>query len=164
VTDRRSLAALGELIATGDKLRFLNPLLHEELVRELRWSEAEATSRRDGLDLRSLELTPTDIAALRLLRSPEVMRTLREVGGGDGLKRGTRKAVGAAGAVGLRRRSGPRAKRNYVEGGRIMQRVWLAGEANGIGLHPMTGFLYWFGPATALSERFAHFESIGAGF
>ena len=164
ITDRDRLASLGESIATGDKLRLLHPLLHDELVSELRWSELEAISTRDGLDLRSLELSPTDIAAMRLLRSSEVLKELREVGGGEGLKRGARKAVSHAAAVGLLRKPGRRTRRAYLDGGRVMQRLWLWAEANGMGLHPMTGFLYWFEPMTALHERLAHFDAAGAGF
>jgi hypothetical protein len=45
-----------------------------------------------------------------------------------------------------------------------MQRVWLSAEANGVGVHPMTGFLYWLEPMTTLRERIAHFDSPGTGF
>jgi hypothetical protein len=164
VTDRQRLAAIGEVVASADKLRLLNPRLHLELMTELRWSEAEANRRKDGLDLGSLELSPTDIAAMQLLRSPEVIRALRDVGGGEGLKRATRKAVAGAAAVGLLRRPGDRSRRAYVEGGRLLQRVWLFCEANGVGLHPITGFLYWLESEALLRERFAHFDAMGAGF
>jgi hypothetical protein len=164
VTDKDELASLGEIIAHEDKLRFVNPLLHAELVSELRWSEIEALRRRDGLDLRSLELTPTDIAAMRLLRSADVLRTLREIGGGEGLKRSARKAVAGAAAVGLLRLPGERSRRAYLEGGRLMQRIWLWAEAKDFGLHPMTGFLYWFEPEAALHEKMADLDAAGAGF
>jgi len=45
-----------------------------------------------------------------------------------------------------------------------MQRVWLWAEANDMGLHPMTGFLYWFEPETALHEKTAHLDAAGASF
>ena len=45
-----------------------------------------------------------------------------------------------------------------------MQRLWLWAEANGMGLHPMTGFLYWFGSNDSLDERMAYFDTAGAGF
>ncbi len=162
--DRARLRSLADVVAIGDKLRLLNPRLHDELIGELRWSETEVQHRRDGLDVRALELTPTEIAVMRMLRSSEVTKALREIEGGDGLEKGTRKAIAGAAAVGLLRRPGDRTRTAYVDGGRIMQRVWLWAEANGLGLHPMTGFLYWMQPASMLDERLAHFDAIGAGF
>jgi len=164
VMEPSRLAALGELVASADKLRFMNPRLHAELVDELRWSDDEANVRRDGLDLRSLELTPTDVAAMRLLRSAEVIRALREVGGGEGLKRATRKAVAGSAAVGLLRRSGDLSRRGYVEGGVLLERFWIFCETHGVGLHPMTGFLYWFESEAVLRERFGRFDAMGSAF
>jgi hypothetical protein len=96
------------------------------------------------------------------LKSADVSRALREVGGGDGLKRGARKAISCAAAAGLLRRPGERTRRAYLQGGRALERLWLTAESLGLGLHPMTGFLYWLEPMATMHERFAHFDSSDA--
>jgi hypothetical protein len=142
IEDPDSIAALGDIVARAEKFRMLTPVLHEEMISELRWSPEETLSTRDGLDLATLELSRADIAGLKLLRAPLIMRTLRDVGGGAGLKTPTRKAFAAASAIGVVTWPGSRDLRAYLRGGAALQRIWLLATARGVALQPMTAFLY----------------------
>jgi hypothetical protein len=141
-TDPDRITAIGELVARSEKLRVLHPMLHREMVRELRWSPAEARRTCDGIDIATLELTAADAAGLQLLRSPTVVRAIRSVGGGEGLKKPTRKAVAAASAIGRICIAGRPDLATYLRGGEALQRVWLLANANGVSLQPMTALLY----------------------
>jgi molybdopterin/thiamine biosynthesis adenylyltransferase/nitroreductase len=137
-----AMARAGEIIARGEKLRILHPVLHREMMREVRWTPEEAERTKDGLDLATLELGAADAAGLQLLRSPAIARTIRRVRGGEGLKKLTRKAVAAASAIGLVRVGGVRDLLAHIRGGEVVQRVWLYATSRGLAVQPLTAVLY----------------------
>src|SRR5665213_1331530 len=54
-TDRERIQAGAELLAASDRLRFLLPTVHQEMLSELRWPGRDTLD--EGLDVRKLELT-----------------------------------------------------------------------------------------------------------
>lgn len=136
VDDGSGRARLGELLGHADRLRFLSKPLHAEFVRELRWTTEAAVHTGDGIDVRTLDLSATDLAGLRLCRSWGAMELLSAVGGGRNLEKFAHRAAAGAAAFGLLTVRGSTA-RDYFEGGRAMQRVWLAATRLGIGVQPM---------------------------
>ena len=152
------LAELGDILGQGDKLRFLSPIMHREMMSEMRWTPEETERTRDGLDVATLELSAVDAAAMKLLRKWTIMDTLGKVGGGDGLAQPSRKALASASAFGLVTvplpREGPdrRAIRSaYFRGGSAMQRVWLEANARGWAIQPMTAIVYLFARLDAMT-------------
>ena len=124
---------LGQALAEIDRVRFLSPTFHSELVSEIRWSKEEALARRDGLDVASLELSASDLAALQVVRSSDAMAVLRTLDKGHALGNSARKAFGlAAAALVLTIESSD----DFVEGGRGLERLWLAATRRGIAVHP----------------------------
>jgi nitroreductase len=145
-TDPDALDELGRVLGRGDRFRFLSPPLHAEMMRELRWTPAEALRTRDGLDVATLELPAADLAGVRLLRGRPILDELTRIGGGDGLEKSARKSVAAASALGLLTVAGTGAD-SYFRGGRALERVWLAATARGLALQPMTALVYLFARA-----------------
>lgn len=143
VSDERRLGELGEVIAEAERLRMLSPALHAEMMGELRWSRREVAATRDGLDVRTLELSAADLAGLRLITKRPAMEFLASLGKGRALSRLTRKALQGASALGLLTIDGQGADR-YFLGGRAAQRVWLTASALGLAIQPMTASLYLF--------------------
>lgn len=141
-TDARAMSALAEIVARAERLRILHPLLHREMMDELRFTAESVDRTKDGIDLATLELDAAEAAGLELLRAPEIVRTIRSIGAGEGLKKGTRKAVAASSAIGLLRVAGSRDLRAYLRGGEAFQRVWLLANARGVAVQPMTALLY----------------------
>ncbi len=138
-----AMDAAGKLLGRGDRLRYLSPVMHREMMNEVRWTPTDVRATRDGLDLLTLELNPTDLAGLRLLSSWPVLQALGEVGGGAGLEKPARKSVAAASALGLITvdESRPAA---WLRAGRALERVWLSATAAGLALQPMTALIYLF--------------------
>lgn len=141
VDDEVRLAALARLLARAERQRLLCARLHRDMFDEIRWTRASALETRDGLDVRTLELNPTEAAGMTLLSSWEVMQTLRDVDGGEGLDRPTREAVEGASAIALIRAPG-RGHRAYATGGRALARVWLRATALGLAVQPMSAILF----------------------
>jgi nitroreductase len=141
--DPERLDRVAGMIARGERLRLGNPRMHREMMGEVRWTAREVDETRDGLDLRTLEFTPTDVAGMHIVSSYPLMEVLGELRAGQGLERPTRKAVAAAAAVGLV--SVPNTgRKSYVAGGRAIERVWLRATTLGLAFQPMTPLLYLF--------------------
>ena len=159
IEDPSGRTRLGEVLGQGDRWRYLSKPLHEEFVRELRWTAEEATRTGDGIDLRTLDLSATDLAGLRLCRSWGAMELLSAVGGGRNLEKFAHRAAAGAAAFGLLTMCGD-SSRDFLSGGRAMQRVWLAATRLGIGVQPMAALGYLCmqlctdaGPWTAAQRR-----------
>lgn len=143
VTDDEGLDKAAALLGAGDRIRFLSPVMHREMMNEVRWTREEVQGKRDGLDIRSLELDPTDRAGMRVTSAWNVMELVGRFGGGTGLEKLAKKGIAAASAVGLLSVPGVRPL-DFFEGGRVLQRLWLTATARGYALHPMTALLYMF--------------------
>jgi len=155
ISDERRLHAFGELHGETERLRTLHPQMHRELMSEIRWSTAEAERTRDGVDLATLELTPTDRAGMSVLARADVIDTMRGIDAGQGLGQASRKALAGASAVGLVRSLGD-SPAHYIEAGSRVQQAWLLAQARGFSLQPLTAMLYVFArlgqATTGLSE------------
>lgn len=135
VTDPAALEQLGEALGELDRVRFLSPAWHRELFAELRWSREEALATRDGIDLASLELDATDLAAFDVIRSAPTTEALGRFGLGSGLGDASRTAfrnAGAALVIGVRSTD----HACLIEAGRGLLRLWLEATARDIGVHP----------------------------
>jgi hypothetical protein len=134
---------IGRILGACDRIRFLNPHLHRELIGELRLDRAGAEHRHDGITVSSLVLPPGPEAAMELITRPDVVARLRHVGGGARLEEVSRDAAAGASAIGLLS-LGEDTPEAWLAGGRAMQRTWLRAELLDLGLHPMVFALYMF--------------------
>jgi hypothetical protein len=131
---------MSDLLAESDRVRFLVPTLHREMVGELRFPGRD--SLNEGLDVRTLELGPSEVAALELLRRPDVMDHLADWRAGQGLGARTRAVVRSSSALAVVTlpRSDPAW---YVRGGAAVERLWLTAEVQGLAVQPVSPvFLY----------------------
>ena len=141
VTHPAALAALGTAMGELGRLQVLSPGLHRQLVAELRWSDAEARTTRDGIDLAALGMDTADLAALRVLRAPATVERLRELGLGGALRSAARNAFATAGAALIVGTASTDVAALLDAGGDLL-RLWLAATGHGIGVHPFgTPFL-----------------------
>jgi molybdopterin/thiamine biosynthesis adenylyltransferase/nitroreductase len=130
------LDLIGEILAEVDRVRFLHPVLHDEMMKELRWTAAAADATRDGMGLDEIEAGDLDKAVMAELSRPDVAAFLRSQNGGSKLGDPARAWIRSASAVGLISAldgSHPAA----FAAGRAAQRVWLTATAQGIGLQPV---------------------------
>ena len=141
LTERPALVEAAALIGEAERIRFLSPALHADLVAELRWSDEEARETGDGIDVATLELGAADRAAFRLLVRPDTAAALRETGGGSALASIAARSLEGAGAIGLLRADGS-APAEWLRAGRALERVWLVATELGFAFQPMTSLLY----------------------
>jgi nitroreductase len=140
LTARDRMGGCAEVLAESDRLRFLIPTLHREMVGELRWPGRD--SLEEGLDVRTLELSPPEMAALEVMRRSDVMEHLADWRAGQALGGRTFATVGSSSALAVI--TVPRADAVwYVRGGAAVERFWLTAELHGLAVQPVSPvFLY----------------------
>ncbi|WP_437276122.1 Rv1355c family protein [Sorangium sp. So ce375] len=138
-----ALEEIAALLGVGDRIRLLAQRTHADLMKEIRWTEAEAEARRDGIFVGSFEFSPVDLAGFRICRDWRTMELVQRWGGGGALEKSARKAIAGAMAVGLI--TLPRAGlADYFQGGRAVERAWLTATQRGIAVYPMATLPYLF--------------------
>jgi hypothetical protein len=140
LSDRALIDSCSDLLAESDRLRFLSPVLHREMISELRWPGQD--SIETGIDIRTLELGPLDMASLAVARRPEVMAHLSDWNAGHALGMITRTAIRSSSALAIITVGGLRPA-YYVHGGEAVERLWLDAERSGLAVHPVSPvFIY----------------------
>ena len=146
-----AMRQVSAILERGDRLRFLSPIMHKEMMSEVRWTPEEALRTRDGLDVGTLELSAADRAGMQVTRAFRVMELVGRFGGGQALGKPTRKAVEASSALGLVTFPGT-GPADHFGGGRALQRVWLTATAQGLAFQPLTAIVYLFNRLEAGGE------------
>jgi hypothetical protein len=149
------IARAATIIAASDRTRYLTPRLHAEMVSELRWPGDPCPDA--GIDVRSLELDPGDLAVLDILRRPDVMAQLAQWDAGTALAEDTRRHVLASSAVAVIAVPGDTLS-DYARGGSAAEAVWITAQQRGLAVQPTSPiFLYAhdFDELTELSMPFA---------
>ncbi|GAA5043341.1 Rv1355c family protein [Nocardia callitridis] len=158
VTAMDDLARAASLLGESDRVRYLTPRLHAEMLAEVRWPDD--ADQDTGIDARSLELTAAESAAYRIGARTDVMSLLRAWSAGAALGKYTGDRVRSSSAIvaitfpvltncELSR---------YARAGAAVQRVWIQAEQRGLAVQPISPvFLYarTRGELTAISPDFA---------
>ncbi|GAB2504458.1 Rv1355c family protein [Nocardia heshunensis] len=145
VTDRDGMDAAARILAESERARYLTPGLHAEMISELRWPADDLST---GMDLRTLDLAPDEVAKLEIARRADVMAQLRAWSGGQALVRATLEKVRSSSAVvALTIPTPPLDDRSelvaYARAGEALQRLWIAAEQHGLAVQPVSPiFLY----------------------
>jgi molybdopterin/thiamine biosynthesis adenylyltransferase len=140
VTERDDIACLATILAAADRTRYLTPQLHAEMVSELRWPGDPYPDT--GIDVHSLELDPGDLAALDILKRPDVMAHLAQWNAGAVLGGDTRLRVMASSAIAVISVPGSRLT-DFARGGSAAEAVWVTAQQHGLAVQPVSPvFLY----------------------
>ena len=143
-TDETSLRSLAKIIGACDRIRLLNMEGHHDFVHhEMRWTSEDAEKTRDGIDIKTLGLSNSQLAALSVIKNENVIRTINEIAGGKALDMLAKRTVDAASALCLITLPQYSLK-SFFEGGRSMERFWLGATNLNIAVHPVISPLYIF--------------------
>jgi molybdopterin/thiamine biosynthesis adenylyltransferase len=175
VTERTRIDSGADLLAASDRLRFLLPTVHREMLSEVKWPGRDSLD--EGLDVRTLEMDPGGYAALDLLSRPDVMGHLADWRAGQALGMRMKASIMTSSALAVV--TVPRADPMwYVRGGAAMERFWLSCEMHGLAVQPSSPvFMYavdesdlvnlsgerYFDEMYQLFDRFNEFWGLGDG-
>jgi hypothetical protein len=139
---------LARVIGLNDRLVFENRDLHAFLFDHIRWSDAEAIATKNGMDIKTLELTPPDALAFRMFKSFNLVRFLNRFGVSRIIGANAGKLAISAAAIGIITMSGTETV-DYITCGRAMERVWLEATRQGLAFQLMTGITCLMGRVAA---------------
>lgn len=143
-TDENDMRSLARIIGACDRMRLLHPEGHYDFVhREMRWTPEDAEKTLTGIDIRTLELGNSLMAAMGVIKSEKVIDAVKQFGGGNALGMLAMRTVSTASALCMISIPGYEPK-NFFEGGRSMERFWLEATNLNLAIHPVISPLYLF--------------------
>lgn len=139
----QELERLALIAGKADKMRLFIPQGHFELFeKELRWTVTDVVETKDGLDIRTLELSPKDEVGFRIARDERAMKMIAGWNLGKALENLSGKSIPSS-VMGLVTVPAFTAV-NCLKAGRAVERLWLAAAKHSVSLHPMLATVLHF--------------------
>lgn len=143
ISDTTEIDKVGNIVAGVERIRMMNQRSHSELMKEIRWTEEENLSTKDGIDLETLNLKVSDKVGIELIQDYSILEFLKRGQKGKGLEKMVKAQVTAAGAVGII--TAPTlSKESFVQGGIALQKAWLEATRLGLCFQPVTPLTFLF--------------------
>ncbi len=149
LTERADIDRLATILAASDRARYLTAGLHAEMISELRWPGDPSPDT--GIDIRSLEMAPGDLAVVEILRRPDVMANLARWNAGSALGEDTRRRVAGSSAMAVISVAGD-SLTDYARGGCAVESVWIAAQQRGLAVAPISPIFLYARSAADLAE------------
>lgn len=158
VATREGIESAADLLGASDRVRFLTPRIHEEMMSEIRGSEDDL---RSGLDARTMEFEPDEVIAFDVGARSDVMALLREWSAGAALGSYTGDRVRSSSAVAVvtfpTPADGTADVVGYARAGEVLQRVWVEAERLGLAVQPVS-------PVFLFARQSAELYAVSPGF
>jgi hypothetical protein len=129
------------ILSLNDRILFENRELHDFLFEHLRWTRKQLEESKDGMTIESLELGRFQAEMMKLLSSWSVVRIFNSFGFSKFIHLQSYELCKGSSALCLLLHEGTEFD-SYVNGGRVLQRIWLTATSLGVALHPMTGITF----------------------
>jgi hypothetical protein len=138
-----TLKKMAKVVGMSERLMMTNKTSHEEFYNEIKWTAHDAETTRVGIDIRTVELTATELAGFNLARNWNVVNNLIKWGGGGAFEKlGAKMTKSSSGLALLTMPT--YSKKDFIEGGRALQRVWIKANQLGISVQPMSAAIFLF--------------------
>jgi nitroreductase len=135
------MARVSRALTTMEEIALNNKSLHKLFFESIFWSKESNEEGAPGLYIKTLELPPPAQLLFKALRHWPVASFLARVGFPRKIAEMNAKQNASASAFGVI--TVDRFDRvNYIEAGRLLERVWLAAAARGMSLQIVTGILF----------------------
>jgi len=159
ITEADKIKRVANIMANADRIRIMHEGGHVDFLAEIVWPEDVQGPITRGLDVDTLHLSGSERIGFKIARDWNVINYLNKWNRGSGLERVTRKTAEAASAIGLITIP-DRKKESFFDGGRMLERVWLAATERKVSFQPISisTFLfnrYLFEGDKILGEKFA---------
>lgn len=136
VTEQEKIGKFARLAGEAGQFKFSHEPTHRELYHYLRFTAKETAAKRDGLPLEQFNIPPWLARFGKIGMNWQVVRWMNMLGYHRVLSSMQEKnLVNSAPAVCmLRSKDGERA--SFLQGGRVLQRLWLAAAKYGLAVQP----------------------------
>ena len=138
-----ALEQLAKVIGGMDRMRLFHQQGLVDFISEVRWSDREAKETKDGIDIATLELSGAERAAMGLLKDPRTVKFFRKFVMGYGLTKISKDTITSSSAMFLLGAEKFDAS-SYLLAGKILQRIWVWANMQGLSFQPVTASLFIF--------------------
>jgi molybdopterin/thiamine biosynthesis adenylyltransferase len=155
-----TLKSMAKVVGMSERLMMTNKKSHEEFYNEIKWTAHDAETSRVGIDVRTVELTATELAGFNLARNWNVVNNLIKWGGGGAIEKLGAKMTKSSSGLALLTMPNY-SKKDFIAGGRALQRVWIKANQLGMSVQPMSAAIFLFarlvhGKGDGLSDKMMH--------
>lgn len=137
------LNKVAHIVSNVERLRIMHERGHANFVNEIRWTNDETENKRDGIDLKTIDITETEKAGLIVSKNWEVVNTLKKWNKGAAYKKLTDKTILNSSALCLITMP-EYSPVSYLNAGRSIQRTWLAANKMNISFQPQSPATFFF--------------------
>jgi molybdopterin/thiamine biosynthesis adenylyltransferase len=135
--DKETIKKVADIAGKSEKLRMFIEQGHADLFeREIRWSTQKPEDIKDGLDIRTLDLSLKDQVGFSVIKDPRAIKLVSEWNGGAALENMTRNLVDSSSAVCLISATEFKPE-NCINVGRAAERAWLVAARHKISFQPV---------------------------
>jgi len=141
IEEKEKMTKIATALSAMDQIALEEFYLHELFFKDIVWTEIEEKNKKSGLYLKTLEL-PLPIQYLfRVLKYWSVTKILNKIGFSKFAAKGNAQIYSKASALGVILVPNNTSK-DYINAGRLMQRVWLKITKMDLSLQPVAGLLF----------------------
>ena len=166
IDDEESLNTLGKALAVNEQIIFENKKLHDFFYEHILWKE-EDQGKAGGFYIKTLEFLPHQLKGVKLFKNWLILKILNKIGKVSRMiaKENAEKYANS-GALAVVVAKG-NTREDFVNAGRVAERVWLKATELGLSVHPCTGTIYLTerikgGDASVFSQN--HLETIKTAY
>jgi molybdopterin/thiamine biosynthesis adenylyltransferase len=141
--DYETKVNIGNMMGSMDRVRVLFKETHLDMVREIRWNPEEAESTKDGIDVATLEMPESILAGLKMAKDPRVVDLLSKWDKGYALEGLMQYYAMFSDGIGMISHEDI-GQNTYFEGGRAVERIWLAANLADISFQPISACIFLF--------------------
>lgn len=154
--DPKHIEMLAEVGATNEYIMLQNKAIHNFFFSHINWTEQEENERRYGFYIKTLELPSPAQFMFKIFSKWSRMRIFNALGFPKMVLKQNAQVYASAGAMGAITIPGS-TPRDFINAGRLTQRVWLTVTKLGLSMQPLTGILFFM-----LRIRAGDFDSFAA--
>lgn len=143
IENKEEIDILSNVISGVERLRMMNIRGHQDFVNEIRWNDSENELKRDGIDLRTVEISAAEKAGFIVAKNWNVVKTLKDWRKGSAFEKLSKKAVKNSSAICILTINKYSAL-EFLDAGRIIQRIWLEASYMNISFQPLSPATFFF--------------------
>lgn len=138
IDEPETLKIAGNVLSTNEIVMFGNKILHRLFFKELVWEKGE--EKDGGLYTKTLELKLPQEFMLRIIKHWPIMKIMNSLGIARSIAAENAKVYSSSAAVGALIVDDK--DENFINAGRMIERIWLKAGKMGLSFHLLTGVLF----------------------
>jgi hypothetical protein len=140
---KEQMKILGSAASASEIIILEDPLLSKYLFDHVVWTSKEENEKKMGLYIKTMEFNPIQKFIFKLASNEKFLRILKRMGLPKFVSNQDAKLYSTGGAIGIITIQ-QRNKENFINAGRVLQRLWLQATRLGLALQPITATLFFY--------------------